>query len=223
MGNNETYDLISKTRKKKPILLLSATGVPSVKDKKNIYSRNLKLNLLWVSSLIHIKNFGLVLECLKNLPTRINWKLRVVGGGKLLKYWKNKTKSSPLANKIEFMGEVEHDKINEFYINSDVFLFPSLREGSPTVILEAMSFGLPVIAFKQNGADIMLTDECGILIPVKNNEQMINDFIYSIVRLFENPELIIKMGKAARKRVEENFLWEKRGEQMKNIYKEYLG
>ena len=221
-GNNETFKLISRTRVKKPTILLSATAVPFCKEWNFNFTGNNELKLLWVGLLIHRKNFGFLIKCLENLPHNINWKMTVVGGGSLQKYWESEIKLSSLNNKINFVGEIDYSNIAKFYKNSDIFLFPSLREGSPTVILEAMYHQLPVIAFKQNGADIMLNDECGILIPIRNKEQMINDFVNSIIKLYENPDRRIEMGKAARKKIEENFLWEKRGIKMNNLYEQYV-
>ncbi len=147
----------------------------------------------------------------------------VVGEGNLLSYWKNITKLSFVNNKIEFTGKIEYSKVGNYYKESDIFLFPSLREGSPTVILEAMSYHLPVITFKQNGADIMLNDKSGgILIPLETKEQMLNDFINSIIELYKNPELRFKIGQTARKEVEENFVWGKRGIKMNKIYEQYI-
>ncbi len=221
-GNNETLKLVSKIRVNRPTILLSAAGVTFSGDNNFNVVKNNELKLLWVGLLIHRKNFGFLIKCLEELPPNINWKMTVAGVGNLQKYWENKTKSGTLKNKINFVGEIEHSNISKFYKESDIFLFPSLREGSPTVILEAMYHQVPVIAFRQNGADIMLNDECGILIPIKNKEQMNNDFVNSIIKLYENPDRRIEMGKAARKKIEENFLWERRGIIMNNLYEQYI-
>ena len=49
---------------------------------------------------------------------------------------------------------------------------------------------------------------------------MINDFRDAIIKLCESPELRYELGENARKRVEEYFLWEKRGKMMNDIYKQ---
>lgn len=46
---------------------------------------------------------------------------------------------------IEFVGNVIYDELRSYYANSDVFLFPSLSEGSTRAGMEAMAAGLPVI------------------------------------------------------------------------------
>ena len=158
-GNNETYKLISKIRVNSPTILLNAVGISVCEGKDFKFFKGDELKLLWVGLLTPSKNFGFLLKCLEKLPQNINWKLMVVGEGNLLSYWKNITKLSFVNNKIEFTGKIEYSKVGNYYKESDIFLFPSLREGSPTVILEAMSYHLPVITFKQNGADIMLNNK----------------------------------------------------------------
>lgn len=220
-GNHETYNMLSKMRKTKPIILLNATGSLFTESKKFLNENNC-LNLLWISHLNHVKNFGFLIECLEILPNTINWKLKVIGGGKLFKYWESIVQQSKINDKVEFIGYIDHYHTKKYYKEADVFLFPSIREGSPTVILEAMSYGLPVIAFKQNGADIIIDKKSGVLIPIRNKKQVLDDFANAIVRIYEDVTLRYKMGEFARKRLEENFLWEKRGEQMNKIYEKYI-
>jgi|GEM_PF-6445835 len=63
---------------------------------------------------------------------------------------------------------------------------------------------------------------CGILIDIINPKQMVSDFADAIIKLYENPQLRIEMGNNARKRVEENFLWEKRGKEMQKYYESII-
>ena len=72
-------------------------------------------------------------------------------------------------NIIEY-DEVDFDFIMEKYLSSDYFIFPSNREGLPNVVLEAMSFGIPIIANNIPGVtDFLLGENRGILI---NNNQI---------------------------------------------------
>ncbi|MFW9928940.1 MAG: glycosyltransferase [Candidatus Thorarchaeota archaeon] len=221
-GNNETLKLILKLRNNQPTILLSAAGANFYEQKNCNFTENKQLKLLWVGLLIHRKNFGFLLKCLEKLPNYINWRLKVVGGGKLLNYWEKTTALSPVNNKIEFLGNIDFSNVVNYYNEADIFLFPSLREGSPAVILEAMSYQLPVIAFNINGAETMLNNECGVLIPVKEKKQMVDDFVNSIIELYENPNQRIEMGKSGRKIIEGNFLWEKRGIEMNKLYDKYI-
>jgi len=164
----------------------------------------------------------LLLESLKLMPENIDWDLIVAGEGRLLKYWQKKVDKTKIKDRIHFLGKIPFQKMKDLYNNADIFVFPSLREASGSVILEAMAHSLPVIALELNGAKYIVEKNCGILVPVKNKTQMINDFRDAIIKLCEKPELRYEMGENARKRVEEYFLWEKRGKMMNDIYKKIL-
>jgi glycosyltransferase involved in cell wall biosynthesis len=84
------------------------------------------------------------------------------------------------------LGELAKQEIEIKYLESDYFIFPSTREGLPNVVLEAMSFGLPVIANKIKGVtDYLLgKNERGIL--VKDNN--IGEFYYIIQNIIESED-----------------------------------
>ena len=98
--------------------------------------------------------------------------------------------------------------MEKFYKWADIFIFTSLRDATGTVVLEAMKFGLPVIALDLH-VKLVLKDGAGILIPIKNKKQMISDLKDGIINLYNNYQIRIQVGKTARKKVVENFLWEK--------------
>jgi glycosyltransferase involved in cell wall biosynthesis len=86
---------------------------------------------------------------------------------------------------------------------SDIFVLPSILPDSlPTVILEAMAAGCPVVATRSGGASEMVLDgETGYLIPVSDIDQGVN----ALIKLILNPGLREKFGKEGRNRVLEKF------------------
>jgi len=139
-----------------------------------------------------------------------------------LDYWKKKIEQRGLEKQSFFLGKIDYSQMSEHYQWADVFVFPSLREATGTVIVEAMSYRLPVIALNIHGATIVLDDSCAIRIPVASKEQMIRDFRDAIIKLYNGPELRRKMGEVGRWRVEENYLWEKRAKKISKIYREIV-
>ena len=94
---------------------------------------------------------------------------------------------------------------------SDIFLFPSLREGGSWSLMEAMAIGLPVICLDWAGMAITTDDTCAVRLPVTDPEQMPKDMAAAITKLIENPGLRRTMGEAGRKRIKEVFNWESKG------------
>jgi len=68
----------------------------------------------------------------------------------------------------------------------------------------------------------MVTNECGIKVKPITPEQTINDLAEALLKLANDPALRIKMGQAGRKRVQEYYIWEKKGEFIKKVYEEVL-
>ncbi len=89
---------------------------------------------------------------------------------------------------IEWIGEKSPEEVKLLYLNSDFLLFPSNREGLPNVVLEAMSVGIPVIAYKIPGVTdflLGLNNERGICIPNLEPENWVKE----IKRAAELPQL----------------------------------
>ena len=224
MANELSQNLFNQYNSNSKCILFSEVGVtqPIVEEaftKKN----SKKINLLWAGNLIPLKNFGLLLESLKLMPINLDWELKVAGDGRLFNYWNNKANELKFNQKIEFLGNVPFQGMHNLYNKADLFVFPSLREATGSVILEAMSYSIPVIALELNGAKNIIDKNCGILIPVQNKNQMVNDFKDAIIKLSNEPELRLKMGKNAKERIVKHFLWEKRGEEMQKYYNSVCG
>ncbi len=108
---------------------------------------------------------------------------------------------------IKFTGLIRDKEKKDFFDQSDMIVFPSHNEGSPLVIIEAMSAGLPVIATKDVGAipDMVRDGVTGILVSRKNPGEIAD----AVIRLIEDGKLRLGMGMAGRKKFEEEYLMEK--------------
>ena len=93
---------------------------------------------------------------------------------------------------IKFTGA--RNDIEKIMSSADIFVLPSLSEGRPTVILEAMASGKPVIATNVGGIPEIVNDQIGILISPEDSVGLAE----AINNLLEDKELMEKMGKNAR-------------------------
>jgi glycosyltransferase involved in cell wall biosynthesis len=219
-SNLETLSEINNIRGSNEAILFSDTGAPYVSDISPSCQdrKNREIILLWSGLVQPRKNFGLLLESLKILPKDISWKLYVLGGGDFIPYWEKKALKAKLDQRIFFLGHIPYEKMDRYYKEADIFVFPSLREGTPTAILEAMAYGLPVVALKLHGAATVLADSCGILVNVINRSQMIDDFAKAIVDLSRDSELRKEIGRTAKQKIQSHYTWENRKKRMLDIY-----
>ena len=101
-------------------------------------------------------------------------------------------------------GFIDDDLMHETYLSSDVFVLPTLFEGMPTVVLEAMSMGLPIIV-TDVGATAELVDTSNGYLIEKNQVEALKLAILSIYELSTNEKKAL--GNRSRKKVEEQFTW----------------
>ncbi len=101
----------------------------------------------------------------------------------------------------------------------DIFALPSLYEGLPNVVLEAMASGKPVVATAVDGTvEAVVDGVTGYLVPVKDTEALSK----AIIKLLEDRKLMEQMGKRARERVEKNFSLEKQVDSFERLYSSFV-
>lgn len=167
--------------------------------------RTNKLNVLYIGRMLPEKGLDYLFKAVKGLEGDVH--LGLIGDGKLLLRYKEK---HPLA---EFYGRIPKVEIPKIISQYDLVVLPSLVESFPNVLLEAMACGKPVIATNIFGIPEMIIDGVnGYLVPPKSYQSIKK----TILRFVKEPELIITMGKEARRIVEEKFEKEK---QMKKLEK----
>ena len=108
------------------------------------------------------------------------------------------------------------DNIPEILSMFDIFILPSLLEGLPTSIIEAMTIGLPIIASNVGGIPELIDDgENGILIEPQSPQQLASSILY----LLKNKDVARLMGERNIKRARQNHDIEEKARYFENIYK----
>jgi glycosyltransferase involved in cell wall biosynthesis len=141
-------------------------------------------------------------------------KVKIVGKGPLLDDLKRLAQEINVANSIVFTGYVQdiYTELNSL----DVFILPSLSEGFPISILEAMAAGLPVVASNVGGISEAVEDGVtGFLFKAKNTKELAS----AVKRMLSDRAQAVKMGNAARKKILNEFSPEKYIEKMELLYR----
>ncbi len=129
----------------------------------------------------------------------------LAGKGRDFDTLKKKAKKLGLQDKFIFLGQVGREQLVGLYQHSAVFAFPSYHEGIPTVLLEAMSCGLPIIATNVRGnRDLIIHGKNGILVPPRSPKEMAD----AILMLLDDGNLRKELGTNARKTIEEKYTWD---------------
>jgi glycosyltransferase involved in cell wall biosynthesis len=107
-----------------------------------------------------------------------------------------------IADRVTFTGVVGQDEAIELYRGADVFALPSLAEGLPVVLMEAMACGLPVISTRIDAIPELIDDGVNGLFVEAGDAQGLAD---ALARLAGDPELRNRLGTAAREKVLDQF------------------
>jgi glycosyltransferase involved in cell wall biosynthesis len=147
------------------------------------------------------KGHQYLIEAAKHLRESFpNLNLIFVGDGELRDPLERQVKELGLQKSIHFLGT--RSDVPALLAASDLFVLPSLWEGLPMALIEAMASGLPVIATKVSGTnEVMVDGKTGILVEPGKSDELVT----AIGRLLENPIDAECMGRESRKRVEKLF------------------
>ncbi len=123
-----------------------------------------------------------------------------------------------IENNVQFLNELSGDELINCINNSSVVIGTSLNSNNGRAIQEAMACEKPVVVFNNNGnmSNLIENMENGVLVDSGN----IDDFVESLILLYHNPDLRIKIGINARKTIIENRSWERRIKNELSIYQD---
>lgn len=184
------------------------------KEKVDDLKRSYKDFMLMVGRFSKQKDQVTVVKALEILKNKYNMdkKLVFVGGGPEIDNVKRVAKKLNVIDGIVFEGEQLN--VQDYYMGANLLIHSSPAEGLPTVIIEAMAFGLPIIATKSlPGVPELLGDnKYGILSRIGDEEEL----AYNIYRMLNDKELYEKYSGMSRERFK-NFQPEKICEFLKEV------
>ena len=198
-------------------------------DEKARQAARARLGLRWKSIVLFVGR----LSAEKNLSTLIDaWpaivraqpdaNLLLVGDGGTFRNVESELREHVhrlgLGQQVHFMGRTS--EVSDFLIAADLFVLPSETEGMSNALLEAMAAGLPVVATRIPGnLEVIRDGENGRLVETHDAAQ----FSTVITHLLTSREEACRLGRAARRTVEERFTMQRIGQAYQTLYAELVG
>jgi glycosyltransferase involved in cell wall biosynthesis len=172
----------------------------------NLYNLENKKIILFVGRLIPIKGINYLIEAFSRVKNQIKDPsviLVIVGGGGEYNSLKKSIQDYHLSDFIILTGELSKIYVNYLYQSSCLYVLPSVSEGFPTTVLEAMFYGIPVIGtdipvMKQNFSDSAL------LVPQRNSRALAD----AILSLLSDPDSALELSMKGKEKVINNFTWD---------------
>jgi len=168
--------------------------------------REIPLDALLIGTIAELtKNKGLnyLIDSVNQIKFQISnfkFQIMIIGAGEERVYLEKQIRDLGLENIVSLLGFVPD--ASRYLAGMDIFVLPSVKEGLPYVVMEAMAAGTPVIASNVGGIpDLISHNETGMLVPPKNPEALAK----TIESLAKDPQFRMTLGKHARDAVRTKF------------------
>ena len=174
------------------------------------------IRILFAGRLIQKKGISILIDALKYIDKNLNYKILIYGEGKEEVNIRGKVKNLRLEDKVHFMGKVPYEKMSNVYSEADIFVMPSIRESGGSVLVEAMSHKLPIVALDMSLSHFLNEKRCGLFVnPDQSKENILKDYARCLTELANNTELRVTCGENGYRFVNEQLNWDI---MMKKVY-----
>ena len=209
--NNETQKQISRIVGKDVPLMPELALRDEYKNLPIRKGNNDILKIVFVGRLIGKKGIAFLVDALSLMPTDMNWELLIFGDGDDHALIEKQIADSGIGKNVKLIGNRPLNQIAEAYQQADVFVLPSLRETSGNVLLEAMAYAVPIVAFDTSFCRLLKEVDCGVFV---NTDQALEgikeDWCKAIVTLGQDKELAKQMGLNGYKYVNSKLTWDEK-------------
>jgi len=182
------------------------------------YAAGESLRLLYAGTWLDQRGIFYLRDALRNLAPRLPGLTMTFAGCGVPAEEIQNFFGTELAGRIIIRPVVAAERMPELYAEHTVFLFPSLMEGLPSVLLEAMASGMPVITTETCGMPDVVENEFNGLLVCPADARAIED---AVIRLANSTELRQKLGENARATMK-RYTWERAAQQLEALYRHVL-
>lgn len=201
--------------------IIPEVGLLETKDEDSVHKRGAgRLRICWSGEHTPGKSLNLLLDALSEVEARSNVELHVIGKGRCTERWKAQAQRLHIET-ITWHGWVERKEAIEIMNECHLFCITSIADLTSTVLLEALSMGLPVIALNHLGFSNTITEHCGIKIDIHSKNQVVHDFANAISRIEADEEFRLMLSHGAYERAKE-FSWEGKVQKINAIYEQVV-
>jgi glycosyltransferase involved in cell wall biosynthesis len=182
-----------------------------------------EFNILSVGRFVPLKGFDITIKSFARFYHQLHEhdksraKLILAGDGPYKNYLKSLAADLQLGDSVRFIEWMKREDLKKLYETSHVFLFPS-HEGAGMVVAEALSYGLPVVCFKNCGPGEFIDDNCGIRIDYGRYNSSITEFADAVSKLYIDDRTYSRLSEGAVHRFKSQFDWNLKGEQLNAVY-----
>jgi glycosyltransferase involved in cell wall biosynthesis len=181
---------------------------------------NEPLKIIWSGEHEPRKGLNLLLRAASHLSID-NYVINVLGSGSKTKKWQSLARQLGLGGRIQWLGKIKRAEALKVMASGHVFCITSLHDLTSTVLLEALSLGLPVICLDHCGFADVVDDTCGIKIAVKTPSSAIRDMALALDWINQDEQIRQELANGALKRAAD-FNWDRKLEVIDKVYERLM-
>ena len=156
------------------------------------------LRICWCGQHTPAKGLNFLLDALGRMDNPGHYRLHVLGDGRCTEKWKRMARERRLDG-ILWHGWVRRESAIKIMSACHVLVITSLADLTSTVLMEALSMGLPVIAPDLFGFSNVLSDSCGVKVPATSRQALVSGIKDALARLHDSPEQLRALREGALK------------------------
>lgn len=182
-------------------------------SEKKLFKKKEK-TIIFVGSLRPVKGVKYLIKAMNTINKETDTNLIIVGDGIDKEGLKTLVEELNLQDCIHFVGKIPNEDVPRYMAQADIFALPSLSEGFPVVVVEAMASGLPIVTTNVRGLpEIIKNGENGFVVEPQNSEHMAE----KILLLLKDEQLYRKISENNKVKAEE-YSWDKISGELEKKY-----
>lgn len=188
-------------------------------DKRRTRRAAVPLRGAFVGRLVPYKCADLLLRAAADRLRDGGLRLDIVGDGPDRHLLRALVERLGVRDAVTFHGAVPHRKVQDILVECDFLACPSIREFGGGVVLEAMAVGVTPIVADYGGPAELVDDRTGLRVPFGDADSLVDGFRRTIDGVIADPARLDRLGAAAVARVASHFTWDRKAEQLVDVYR----
>ena len=217
-GSHSTLNEIPARFREKCIYLPENAIDPARFGESRAASPGTPLRGCFVGRLVPYKGPDMLIEAVAPLLRSKRLQLDVIGDGPLMPALRELVEREGVRESVRLHGWITHERLQAAMCESQMLLFPSIREFGGGVVLEAMALGIVPVVVDYAGPGELVTDAVGYRVPLGDRQALIGRLRSLVAALCDDPQQLVPRSAAARAQVRELFTWDVKARQVLQVY-----
>ena len=191
---------------------------PQTADKHSKRKGGEPLRIVWSGFHYPGKGLPFLLKAVAKLPRGMNWQLSILGRGPYTGRWQRSAERLGLNGECNWLGQLPREEAISVMHQAHVLVITSIHDLTSTVLLEALSQGVPVVCPDWSGFATVVTKDCGIKVPLRTPEQFAGDLAATIMKLAQDEQERQRLAEGALLRARD-YSWDEKAKKVDSIYR----